>query len=85
MDSRPPRADQYGADHAGAAAPPTPPAAAATGQAAPVAEGAAAAPDLPKIIPFQSLARCGEEIWIENGGQVYRLRRTRQGKLILTK
>lgn len=40
---------------------------------------------LPKIIPFQSLARCGEEIWIENEGQVYRLRRTRQGKLILTK
>ena len=40
---------------------------------------------LPKIISFDSLARCGEEIWIENKGQVYRLRRTRQGKLILTK
>ena len=40
---------------------------------------------LPKIIPFQTLARCGEEIWIENEGQIYRLRRTRQGKLILTK
>ena len=40
---------------------------------------------LPKIISFESLARCGEEIWIENGGQIYRLRRTRQGKLILTK
>ena len=40
---------------------------------------------LPKIISFDSLARCGDEIWIENGGQIYRLRRTRQGKLILTK
>lgn len=40
---------------------------------------------LPKIIPFTSLARCGDEVWIENQGQVYRLRRTRQGKLILTK
>ncbi len=40
---------------------------------------------LPKIVHFDELARCGEEIWIENGGQIYRLRRTRQGKLILTK
>jgi hemin uptake protein HemP len=40
---------------------------------------------LPKIIPFETLARCGEEIWIENNGQIYRLRRTKQGKLILTK
>ncbi len=40
---------------------------------------------LPKIIRFEDLARCGEEIWIENHGQIYRLRRTRQGKLILTK
>ena len=40
---------------------------------------------LPKIISFETLARCGEEIWIENHGQIYRLRRTRQGKLILTK
>ncbi|QEG21406.1 hemin uptake protein HemP [Mariniblastus fucicola] len=40
---------------------------------------------MPKIIPFEQLARCGEEIWIECGGQIYRLRRTRQGKLILTK
>ncbi len=39
----------------------------------------------PKIIKFDALARCGEEIWIENNGQIYRLRRTRQGKLILTK
>ena len=41
--------------------------------------------ELPKIISFETLARCGEEIWIENGGQIYRLRRTKQGKLILTK
>lgn len=40
---------------------------------------------LPKIIPFDGLARCGDEVWIENAGQIYRLRRTRQGKLILTK
>ena len=39
----------------------------------------------PKIVKFEALARCGEEIWIENNGQIYRLRRTRQGKLILTK
>ncbi len=38
-----------------------------------------------KIIPFDALARCGDEVWIENAGQIYRLRRTRQGKLILTK
>ena len=41
--------------------------------------------ELPKIIPFSTLARCGDEVWIETEGQVYRLRRTRQGKLILTK
>ena len=40
---------------------------------------------LPKIISFDTLARCGDEIWIENSGQIYRLRKTRQGKLILTK
>ena len=43
------------------------------------------AKSLPKIISFESLARCGDEIWIENNGQIYRLRRTKQGKLILTK
>ena len=42
-------------------------------------------PKLPKIIPFSTLAPCGDEIWIENNGQLYRLRRTSQGKLILTK
>ena len=44
-----------------------------------------AKPLFPKIIQFAALARCGDEVWIENEGQVYRLRRTRQGKLILTK
>ena len=42
-------------------------------------------PQLPKIIPFSNLSRCGDEVWIETGGQVYRLRKTKQGKLILTK
>ena len=41
--------------------------------------------NLPKIISFNSLVRCGDEIWIENEGQIYRLRRTKQGKLVLTK
>jgi len=40
---------------------------------------------LPKIIKFDTLARCGDEIWIEHNGQIYRLRKTRQDKLILTK
>ncbi|MEZ6088419.1 MAG: hemin uptake protein HemP [Pirellulaceae bacterium] len=39
----------------------------------------------PKIVPFEELAHCGDEVWIANGGQLYRLRKTRQGKLILTK
>lgn len=42
-------------------------------------------PNLPKIIKFDTLARCGDEIWIEHKGQIYRLRKTRQDKLILTK
>lgn len=40
---------------------------------------------IPKIISFAELCRCGDEVWIENDGAIYRLRRTRQGKLILTK
>lgn len=40
---------------------------------------------LPKIVRFGDLARCGDEVWIEHDNQLYRLRRTRQGKLILTK
>jgi hemin uptake protein HemP len=41
--------------------------------------------NLPKIIPFTDLCRCGDEIWIEYEKQIYRLRKTKQGKLILTK
>jgi hemin uptake protein HemP len=41
--------------------------------------------NLPKIIPFAELCRCGDEIWIEHDRQIYRLRKTKQGKLILTK
>ena len=40
---------------------------------------------LPQIIVFGELCRNGDEVWIENEGQVYRLRRTKLGKLILTK
>lgn len=40
---------------------------------------------LPKIIPFTELCRCGDEVWIEYQGQLYRLRSTKQGKLLLTK
>ncbi len=57
---------------------------AATEQTA-LTEKTAAYAALPKIIKFDALARCGDEIWIENEGQIYRLRKTRQGKLILTK
>ncbi|EMI20463.1 hemic uptake protein hemP [Rhodopirellula maiorica SM1] len=39
----------------------------------------------PKIVRFKDLSRCGDEIWIEHEGMLYRLRETRQGKLILTK
>lgn len=53
----------------------------------PASEGSegAAAPKLPKIIPFRDLCRCGDEVWIEHQGQLYRLRCTKQGKLLLTK
>lgn len=47
--------------------------------------GSSEGPVLPKIIKFDTLARCGDEIWIEHNGQIYRLRKTRQDKLILTK
>lgn len=40
---------------------------------------------LPKIVAFEELARCGEEIWISHRGQLYRLQSTKAGKLILTK
>ncbi len=40
---------------------------------------------MPKVLAFRDLCRCGDEVWIENDGQIYRLRRTKLGKLILTK
>lgn len=40
---------------------------------------------LPKIIPFEDLVICGDEVWIQYKGQIYRLRRTKHDKLILTK
>ncbi len=40
---------------------------------------------LPKLVAFSDLCRCGDEVWIENEGKIYRLRRTKLGKLILTK
>lgn len=62
---------------------------------APNAVGPASAPgnpaaahlpvSLPKIVAFEELARCGEEIWISHRGQLYRLQSTKAGKLILTK
>jgi hemin uptake protein HemP len=64
-----------------------PPAAQSAGPAMPpaVRQAEVELSNLPKIIRFDALARCGDEIWIENEGQIYRLRKTRQGKLILTK
>ena len=37
-----------------------------------------------RVLPFEELAGSSEEVWSENRGQIYRLRRTEQGKLILT-
>jgi hemin uptake protein HemP len=34
---------------------------------------------------FEELANGSDEVWIEGGGQLYRLRQTKQNKLILTK
>jgi hemin uptake protein HemP len=52
----------------------------------PAGEAGPAGPsNLPKIITFSSLVRCGDEVWIEHSGNLYRLRRTKQDKLILTK
>lgn len=47
--------------------------------------GAPCGVSLPKIIAFEDLIVCGDEIWIQFKGQIYRLRRTKQDKLILTK
>ncbi len=48
-------------------------------------EATVSSAELPKIIKFNDLARCGDEVWIEFESSLYRLRRTKQGKLILTK
>ena len=40
---------------------------------------------MPKIIQFEDLVICGDEVWIQFKGQIYRLRRTKHDKLILTK
>lgn len=36
-------------------------------------------------LSFDELASGSDEVWIEGGGQLYRLRQTKQNKLILTK
>jgi hemin uptake protein HemP len=36
-------------------------------------------------LSFDELAGGSDEVWIEGGGQLYRLRQTKQNKLILTK
>lgn len=40
---------------------------------------------LPKMFDFATLSNGRPEVWIELDGVTYRLRKTRQGKLILTK
>lgn len=42
-------------------------------------------PDQPPRISSRDLLRHGPELWIEHNGQIYRLRLTREHKLILTK
>lgn len=39
----------------------------------------------PRVMRSQELLQGRSEIWIEHGGQIYRLRQTRSGKLILQK
>ena len=38
-----------------------------------------------KVVTFNELAKCGDEIWIEHAGQLYRLRKTKYDKLVLSK
>ena len=42
-------------------------------------------PPRPPAVRFTDLAGAAAEVEIEHAGQVYRLRRTRAGKLLLTK
>lgn len=37
------------------------------------------------VYPSQRLFQGGNTVWIDHDGEIYTLRRTRQGKLILTK
>ncbi len=45
----------------------------------------AATPGANPVYPSQRLFQGGNVVWIEHEGERYTLRRTRQGKLILTK
>ncbi len=40
---------------------------------------------LPRVIPIEQLLGQDDEVFLLCGGQLYRLRRTRQGKLVLHK
>ncbi|MFH5805679.1 hemin uptake protein HemP [Alienimonas sp. DA493] len=69
-------------------APPTPDPPApqdGTPPARPAAPSAAAPPPRPERVRFEDLAGGAVEIEVEHAGQVYRLRRTRADKLLLTK
>ena len=61
---------------------PPPPAA---GPPQPRPETSVALPARPARVRFGDLAGEAVEVEVEHAGQVYRLRRTRQGKLLLTK
>ncbi len=37
------------------------------------------------VVPSDELFRGGDELWISHRGEVYRLRKTRLGRLLLTK
>ncbi|QDT15168.1 hemin uptake protein HemP [Alienimonas californiensis] len=69
-------------------APPTPDPPAPQGETPPeqvVEAPAAAAPARPGRVRFEDLAGGAVEIEVEHAGQIYRLRRTRADKLLLTK
>ena len=42
-------------------------------------------PDAGAVVRFEDLAGTGSEVLIEHAGRVYRLRRTRRGKLLLNR
>ncbi|MCG6154563.1 hemin uptake protein HemP [Rubinisphaera margarita] len=51
----------------------------------PKTQTASSAPPTSIVIPFAQLSQGSREVIIEHEGQVYRLRLTRNGKLILNK